>query len=124
MNNDIPEIVSEAFPVLARAVFARQLASPVPLSPDTTFDIYYIKESDGFMALVTTDYPDPMGQSLELKRISGQYEFEFSNLIMPHDNDKTTPVLENDDMDGYFLVSVPYKKYYLYYYVANLSFKD
>lgn len=121
--NDIPDSVLQAFPLIQDKTSVRQLASPVPLVPDTTFDIF-VTDSQDYIALITTDYADPLGQSRELKSISGSYEFEFTNLIMPYDNDRTVEVLEHDEMDGNFLVSVPYKNYRLQYYVANLKFDD
>lgn len=122
MNNNLPGIVREAFPAIVEAVFVRQLASPVPLVPDTTFDIY-IEGSKDYIALVTTDYADPLDQSQELKKISGQYEFEFSNLIKPYGQDGIVTILEHDEMDGDFFVTTPHKNYNLYYYLANLVSK-
>lgn len=121
---DVPESVLEAFPVLSDATFVRRLASPVPLVPDTTFDIYMTSNQD-FLALVATDYTDPGYQSHELKSISGQYEFEFKNLVKPYGHDdETIKVLENDDMDVDYFVGVPYKTYELCYYVANLEYNN
>lgn len=116
MHNNIPKIVSEAFPVLTDAMFILQ---PTPL-PDTTFDIF-VTNSKYYIALVTTDYADPYDQSRELKNISGSYEFEFGSLKKPFDNKATIEVLPHDQMDGNFFVTAPYKKYKLYYYVANLK---
>lgn len=122
-NSDRPKVVDEAFPVLSDAIFVRQLASPIPLVSDTTFDVY-IKDSSDYIALVATDYADPLHQSQELKSISGQYEFEFSSLVRPYAKDGSTiGVLENDEMDGDFFVTAPYKNYKLYYYLANLTLK-
>lgn len=119
--NDMPDSVIKAFPSLRYTVFVRRLASPVPLVPDTTFDIF-VSDSQDFFALVTTDYADPYDQSNELKSISGSYEFEFDSLQKPcSKNSETISLLENDDMDGNFFVTAPYKNYKLYYYVANLQ---
>lgn len=125
MNNiEIPPTVLKTFPPLSDATFVRRLASPVPLIPDTTFDIFFMTSSKQFLALVTTDYADPYDQSRELKSISGQYEFEFDNIVKSYSkNDETIDVLEHDDMDGDFFVTTPYKKYKLYYYLANLKIK-
>lgn len=120
MMSDIPDSVLEAFPSLQGKASVRQLASPVPLVPDTTFDIF-VSDSQDFFALVTTDYADPYDQSNELKSISGSYEFEFDSLQKPFDNEVTIEVLPHDEMDGNFFVTAPYKKYRLYYYVANLK---
>ena len=119
--NNIPDSVLEAFPSIRNKVSVRQLASPVPLVPDTTFDIF-ISDPQCSFALVTTDYADPYSQSHELKSISGSHEFEFDSLQMPFsENRETISILENDNMDVNFFVTVPYKKYRLYYYVANLK---
>lgn len=125
MNNvtNIPKIVLEAFPILSEATFARQLASPVPLIPDTTFDIF-AKSSQEFLVLVTTDYADPQDQGQELQSISGQYKIEFTNLVKPFDQNKeTVEIFEHDEMEGDFFVTAPYKNYKLYYYVANVRFQ-
>ena len=117
---NLPTIVRESFPVVSDATFIRRLASPIPLIPDTTFDIY-IKGPGNFMALVTTDYADPRHQSQELKAISGQNEFEFIDLIKPNGSqEKIITLLDHDDMAGNFFVTAPYKHYQRYYYVANL----
>ncbi len=119
--NDTPDSVLKAFPSIQGKVSIRRLASPVPLVPDTTFDIF-VTDSQEFFALVTTDYADPYDQSHELKSISGSYEFEFDSLQKPFsENSETISILENDDMDSNFFVTAPYKKYELYYYVANLK---
>ena len=119
--NNIPDSVLEAFPSIRNKVSVRQLASPVPLVPDTTFNIF-MSDSRGSFALVTTDYADPYNQSHELKSISGSYEFEFDDLQKPFsENSETISILKNDDMDGSFFVTAPYKNHKLYYYVANLK---
>lgn len=123
MNNDtnIPRVALEAFPILSNATFIRRLASPIPLVPDTTFDIL-TTDSQTFLALVTTDYADPQNQSVELKSISGQLGFEFVNLLKPHSkNNKVIEILGHDDMEGDFLIHEPYKNHRRYYYLANLK---
>jgi len=120
-NIDITQAARDAFPILSDATFIRQLASPVPLVPDTTFDIF-ATSSRNFLALVITDYADPQDQSLELKNISGQYGFEFVNLLKPHGKDsETIDILENDDMEGNFFIYEPYKSYQHYFYLANIK---
>ncbi len=122
---NIPDSVFEAFPYIRDKVSVRRLASPVPLVPDTTFDIF-MSDSQDFFALVTTDYADPFTQSHELKSISGSYEFEFDSLQKPFSEDgETICILENSDIDENFFVTAPYENYKLYYYVANLrSYSD
>ena len=120
MNNHpnilFPEIINEAFPILDDASYIRQLASLVPLCPDTIFHLFANKGGQYFV-LVMTDYPDPLDQSRELKQISGEYEFEFIHLIKPYANDQHIEVHPNDDMDDGFFVSDP-KSYYRYYLAA------
>ena len=71
----------------------------------------------GSIALVMTDYPDPLYQSEELKQISGEYEFEFMHLITPYANDQHIEIRPNDDIDNNFFISDP-KSYYRYYLAA------
>ena len=118
MNNkdSIPEFLTVAFPALLSSVFVRQLASPVPLSPDTTFDIY-ITASKQFVTLVTTDYADPINQSHELQKISGQHRFQFSSLIKPYSNKNDHIQLsKNDNAHSDYLIKNSSK----YYYLANI----
>jgi len=122
-NEDIPDTAKEAFPIISGATFVGRLASPVPLIPDTTFDIY-VKDAKDFIALITTDYANPQHQSEELKSISGQNEFEFTDLIKPYSNSgETIEVQDNDDMRGDFFTTVSHKEYQLYQYLANLKLK-
>jgi len=120
MNNDsnilFPEIISEAFPILDDASYIRHLASLIPLCPDTIFHLFANKGGQ-YLALVMTDYPDPLDQSRELKQISGEYEFEFAHLIKPYANDQHIEVHPNDDMDDGFFAPDP-KSYYRYYLAA------
>jgi hypothetical protein len=121
-NTAIPKTVLEAFPTLSDATFMRRLASPVPLVPDTTFDIFAVS-SRGFMALVATDYADPLSQSQELKSISGEYGFEFANLRKPYGkNNETAEVLDIDIIEDNFFIVLPYRNHKVYYYLANLKF--
>ena len=112
-----PEIINKAFPILDGASYIRQLASLVPLCPDTAFHLFDDKNG-GFFALVMTDYPDPLYQSEELKQISGKYEFEFAHIIKPYVNTQHINICDNDDMDNNFFVSDP-KSYYRYYLAAT-----
>ena len=112
-----PEIINKAFPILDGASYIRQLASLVPLCPDTAFHLFDDKNR-GFFALVMTDYPDPLYQSEELKQISGEYEFEFIHIIKPYANTQPINIRDNDDMDDGFFVSDP-KSYYRYYLAAT-----
>jgi len=98
--------------MLTRATFIKRFTGF-----DTNFDVFVVS-SQSLLTLVTTDYADPQDQSRELKDISGQYE--FVNLLKPHDNSgETIEILEHDEMEGDFLIHLPYKNYRLDYYVAN-----
>lgn len=112
-----PEIINKAFPILDGASYIRQLASLVPLCPDTAFHLFDDKNR-GFFALVMTDYPDPLYQSEELKQISGEYEFEFTYLIKPYTNNQHIEIRPNDDIDNSFFVPDP-NSYYRYYLAAT-----
>lgn len=114
MNNDalMPNSVQEAFPLLSHAKFITRLAAPVPIVPDTTFDLYK-NTNEHLFTLVTTDYADPLDQSKELIKISGQYE--FINLVKPHHNNEMIKIREHDNMDGTFLI----KHGNIYYYLAS-----
>ena len=116
-NITFPKIINKAFPILDGASYIRQLASLVPLCPDTAFHLFDDKNG-GLFALVITDYPDPLYQSEELKQISGEYEFEFAHIIKPYVNTQHINICDNDDMDNNFFVSDP-KSYYRYYLAAT-----
>ncbi|MCB9819982.1 hypothetical protein H6796_01610 [Candidatus Nomurabacteria bacterium] len=118
--NEISKAVYDAFPQLVCAEFLRSMSPLVPLKPDTVFNIF-LTEDQHFLTLVATDYADPKAQSSELKSISGEYEFEFTNLLSTSGSDKTIEILDHDDMNGDFYISMPYKNHRLYYYVANTS---
>ena len=109
------EIINKAFPILDGASYIRQLASLVPLCPDTAFHLF--SHSGQYFVLVMTDYPDPLYQSEELKQISGEYGFEFIHIIKPYANAQPINIRDNDDMDDGFFVSDP-KSYYRYYLAA------
>lgn len=107
-------MVVEAFPALSGLIFVKRLASPVPLVPDTTFDVFN-DQSGNFFALVTTDYPDPLDQGREFGVLSRR--LEFADLVAPYDVGETITILEHDDMDRAFAVREGCNHYYL----ANLK---
>ena len=110
-----PEIINEAFPILDDASYIRQLASLVPLCPDTAFHLF--THTGQYFGLLMTDHPNPFYESEELKQISGEYEFEFTHIIKPYANDQSIEIRPNEDMDDSFFVSDP-KSYYRYYLAA------
>jgi hypothetical protein len=109
-TTNIPHSALKAFPLLHGATFTQRLSAPVPLVPDTVFDIF--KDNSGCLfTLVTTDYPDPLDQSEELKEISNL--FEFMDLVKPYRNSERGVILEHDDMDGTFVIAEGNAYYYL-----------
>ena len=113
---NIPTSVLKAFPQLSDAVFVRQFASIIPLVPDTTFDIFMTKAGH-LLALVKTDYADPLAQSQELWEISGQHKLGFNHLLKLYDTAQTIEISEHDKMDSTFLVHAENA----YFYAARLS---
>lgn len=111
-----PDVINKAFPILNGTSCIRQLASLIPLCPDTTFHLFANKDGC-FYALVMTDHPDPQDQSKELKQISGEYKFEFLYLIKPYANDRHIEIREHDDMNEDFVMKDP-NSYYRYYLAA------
>lgn len=82
MNDKTLRHIIQSFPQLEGAHFLRRLASPVPLVPDTTFDIY-VDNSNEYYVLVTTDYIDAVSQREELLNISGSNEFKITAIVEP-----------------------------------------
>ncbi len=117
-----PEIINEAFPIINDALYIRQLASLIPLCPDTAFHLFTDKNGN-FSVLVMTDHPDPFNQSKELKQISGEYKFEFTHLVKPYTNNQHITVRNNDEIDEQFSVPDPYT-YYHYYLAAATGNRD
>lgn len=117
MNNDaqIPSFLLDAFPVLLEASLIKKLASPVPIVPDTIFELFK-NTSDSYFALVTTDYPDPIYQSAELEDISRVYTFR--NLIIPHSS-HVIDISQVNNADECFFVNE--KDTHWRYYVVQLT---
>lgn len=113
MTSSLPKSVSTAYPLLASATFIRRFAAPVPLVPDTTFDIFFGTNDEAYV-LVTTDYVDFLKQQEELEEISGHNRFTFTQLLKPYDNATTHAVA--DEMDEAYFV----RDGQTYYYAARL----
>lgn len=122
MNNEIPQHITQSFPQLDNAHFLRRLASPVPLVPDTIFNIY-VNNSQTYFALVATDYIDLEAQRNELTDISGANEFKIMSIVRPLNatgDPIDTTKIDNYDIDW----SISYNgdgAYPTYYYLAELS---
>lgn len=116
-NTPIDPSVFDAFSMLSTATMYKHYEFF-----DTIFDVY-VTEANEYLALITTDYADPLDQSRELKSISDSNNFEFVNLIKPYTkNNETIEVLEHDEMNDNFFVTTPYKNYRLRHYLANLKY--
>jgi hypothetical protein len=118
----LPEFVTEAFPVLKDAEYIRSFASIFVLYQDTEFHLFQSPGRDSLRSfiLVATDYSDPLDQSHELKNLTGSYEFEFTRIITPYENDKFIEIRQHDDMTGYDIRSLDGR---WCYYVAEATYK-
>lgn len=116
INIAIPDFITQAFPVLKEAAYVREFASFITLYPDATYYLFQTTSNQSLI-LVAIDYPDPIDESLQVKRLSGGFEFEFIHLIKPYANDQHIEIRPNDDMDNNFFVSDP-NSYYRYYLAA------
>ena len=116
INITIPDFITKAFPILKEATCIREFASFITLYPDA---VYYLFQttSNQSLILVAIDYPDPIDESQQVKRLSGRFEFEFTHLIKPYANDQHIEIRPNDYMDDSFFIPDP-KSYYRYYLAA------
>jgi len=116
INIAIPDFITQAFPILKEATYVREFASFITLYPDATYYLFQTTSNQSLI-LVAIDYPDPIDESLQVKRLSGGFEFEFIYLIKPYANDQHIEIRPNDDIDNNFFVSDP-NSYYRYYLAA------
>ena len=116
INIAIPDFINQAFPVLKEATYVREFASFITLYPDATYYLFQTTSNQSLI-LVAIDYPDPIDESLQVKRLSGGFEFEFIHLIKPYANDQHIEIRPNDYMDEMFSVPDP-NSYYRYYLAA------
>ena len=115
INVAIPDFITQAFPVLKEATYVREFASFITLYPDADYYLFQTVSGQSLI-LVAIDYPDPIDKSLQVKRLSGRFEFEFAHLIKPYANNQHIEIRPNDDMDEMF--SVPDPDNYFHYYLA------
>ena len=120
INIAIPDFINQAFPVLKEATYVREFASFITLYPDATYYLFQTTSNQSLI-LVAIDYPDPIDESLQVKRLSGGFEFEFIHLIKPYANDQHIEIRPIDDMDEMF--SVPDPDSYYHYYLAAVKQK-
>ena len=113
INIAIPDFIAQAFPILKEATYVREFASFITLYPDADYYLLQIASNQSLI-LVAIDYPDPIDESIQVKSLSGGFEFEFAHLIKPYANDQYIEVHTNDDMDDSFFIPDP-KSYYRYY---------
>ncbi|XMB33792.1 hypothetical protein QQ965_03565 [Candidatus Saccharibacteria bacterium oral taxon 955] len=118
INIAIPDFITRAFPVLKEATYVREFASFITLYPDATYYLFQTTSNQSLI-LVAIDYPDPIDESLQVKRLSGGFEFEFIHLIKPYANDQHIEIRPNDDMDEMF--SVPDPNGRCHYYLAAVK---
>ncbi|MFZ1243328.1 MAG: hypothetical protein WAQ22_04280 [Candidatus Saccharimonas sp.] len=116
MQNEVPlpQEVVEAYPLLTGDTmeYVGRFTPKVPITPDRIYDVYHDSGSDRTLTHVTTDYPDPVHDSEELRSISG---YRFEDIITPNAKDDTIAIVDNDELDGGFFVRVGD----IYHYVAN-----
>lgn len=114
MQNEVslPQEVLEAYQLFVsdEIQFAKRVLSP--LHPDVIYDVYTNSTSSKLVTHVSTDYPDPVHDSEELRRISG---YSFKDIITPNAKDNTIAIVDNDELDGGFFVKIGN----VYHYVAN-----
>ncbi len=118
MNNELvlPRTVVEAYPLLLRDTiqYVGRFTSKVPATPDRIYDIYNDTTNNRLLAHVTTDHPDPIHDSEELRGISGG-EYVFKDIVTPNSVDSTMKIVGNDDYIKEFFI----KDGTMYHYVAN-----
>lgn len=115
INIAIPDFIAQAFPILKEATYIREFASFITLYPDAVYYLFQTTSGQSLI-LVAIDYPDPIDESQQVKRLSGRFEFEFTHLIKPYANDQHIEIRPNDNMDEMF--SVPDPDSYFHYYLA------
>lgn len=122
MNDKTPQYITQSFPQLEDAHFLRRLASPVPLIPDTTFDIY-VNNSREYYVLVTTDYIDVWSQRDELLNISGSNEFKITAIVEPFKVvGDTIELMGIDNYDGeWFVKNQEGNTHSVYHYLASIE---
>ena len=116
INIAIPDFITQAFPILKETTYVREFASFITLYPDADYYLLQIASNQSLI-LVAIDYPDPIDESIQVKSLSGGFEFEFAHLIKPYANDQHIEIRPNDDMDDSFFIPDP-KSYYRYYLAA------
>ena len=102
----IPDFITQAFPLLNEATYVREFASFITLYPDAVYYLFQTTAGQSLI-LVAIDYPDPMDESQQVKKISGGFEFEFTYLIKPYANDQHLRICPNDEVEELFFVSDP-----------------
>ena len=100
----IPDFITQAFPLLNEATYVREFASFITLYPDAVYYLFQTTAGQSLI-LVAIDYPDPMDESQQVKKISGGFEFTY--LIKPYANDQHLRICPNDEVEELFFVSDP-----------------
>lgn len=111
----IPDFITQAFPLLNEVTYVREFASFITLYPDAVYYLFQTTASQSLI-LVAIDYPDPMDESQQVKKISGGFELELTHLIKPYANDQHLRICPNDEVEELFFVSDPNGR--CHYYLA------
>ena len=111
----IPDFITQAFPLLNEVTYVCEFASFITLYPDAVYYLFQTTASQSLI-LVAIDYPDPMDESQQVKKISGGFELEFTHLIKPYANDQHLRICPNDEVEELFFVSDPNGR--CHYYLA------
>ncbi len=121
MQNEVPlpQEVLEAYPLITGSdvEYVGRFTPKVPIAPDRIYDIYKDGNNDRMLTHITTDYPDPMHDSDELRGISG---YSFIDIVAPNAESRTIEIVDNDEMNEEFFVKVGD----IYHYVANTQHKS
>lgn len=118
MNNEslLPQTVIESYPVLAgeEVRYVGRFTPKIPIVPDRIYDVYSNTTNGKLLTHVTTDYPDPLHDSDELRGIS-EDAYAFESILVPNSVDDTINIVDNDDFEEEFFI----KDGNTYHYVAN-----
>ena len=118
MNNEplLPQTVIESYPALAGEEFryVGRFTPKIPIAPDRIYDVYNNTTNGKLLTHVTTDYPDPLHDSDELRGIS-EDAYTFESILVPNSVDDTINIVDNDDFEEEFFI----KDGNTYHYVAN-----
>lgn len=118
MDNEslLPQTVIEAYPSLVsdKVKYVGRFTPKVPVVPDRIYDVYNDAENGRFLTHVKTDYPDPVHDSEELRKIS-EGGYVFKDIVTPNSAGGTISIADNDDYVEEFFI----RDGTIYHYLAN-----